>query len=215
MRRLRVVANEVEVVQGAEVAARDHPARLAVAGVEAALESELEGDAGPGDVMGDLDRRGDVRGERLLAERRESAIRRRPDQICVRGRRRGDDDRVGHVERGLQAGDGPGIDLRRRFRGSLRHRIGDDQLVEPRGRRQETGVQPTDPAGTEQGDPHRGAPSAMVVAEVAAAEGAGVAFVAPAPASRRRAAARTRRLIAALSAGGGQPLSCSTISQPA
>ena len=79
-------------------------------------------------------------------------------------------------------------------------RVGDEELVDAGRRRQEAGVEPPDPAGAEQGDLHGAA--------------AGRADRDAASPARRNDAARTRRPIAALSDGGGQPLSCSTMSQP-
>ena len=66
-----------------------------------------------------------------------------------------------------------------------------------RRRGQQPGMEPPDPARAQEGDPHR---------EPAAVVRAGPAL--------RSAAARTRRPMAALSDGGPQQLSCSTMSQP-
>jgi len=76
---------------------------------------------------------------------------------------------------------------------------GHHELVHPGCLLEQSRVQPPDPAGTEERDPHDRAPLAMAPR------------LAPA---RRRALARTRRPIAALSDGGPQQLSCSIISQP-
>ena len=73
----------------------------------------------------------------------------------------------------------------------------DDEPLDAGCRGQQSGMEPPDPTRAEKGDPHR--------------EPAPTARADPA---RRRAAVRTRRPIAALSDGGPQQLSCSTISQP-
>jgi hypothetical protein len=67
------VAGQAERVERPELAAEEAPAGLGVAGVEAALEAELERDAGFADLGGDVERGGEVVGERLLAERRQAA----------------------------------------------------------------------------------------------------------------------------------------------
>ena len=74
-------------------------------------------------------------------------------------------------------------------------------------RAEEAGVEPADAPGAEERDPHRVAPSGE--------PGARGEPVGPAVPSRRSADASTRRPIAALSDGGAQVVSCSTISQPA
>ena len=66
-------------------------APLAYAGVEATLEAELERDPDTIDVRGERDRGLEVRGERLLAERRLAGAERRTDELGM-GRRRGGDD---------------------------------------------------------------------------------------------------------------------------
>src|SRR5438477_4705091 len=70
--RLGVVADQVEVVERAELAAGEHPARLSVARIEPPLEADLERDPGLADTTHDVDGRGEILGERLLAERREA-----------------------------------------------------------------------------------------------------------------------------------------------
>ena len=75
VRRRRVVAGQPDGVQRAELAALDQTARLAVAGVEAALEAELERDAAALDLGRERDRGVEV--ARPAASRRTSACRRR------------------------------------------------------------------------------------------------------------------------------------------
>ena len=90
---------------------------------------------------------------------------------------------------------------------AIRVDVGDHELVDAGGVAQESGVEPTDPTGAEERDPHRVAPSGE--------PGARGEPVGPAVPSRRSTDASTRRPIAALSDGGAQVVSCSTISQPA
>ena len=71
----RVVAGQADGIQRAELAARDQATRLPVAGVEAALEAELERDPAAVDVRGEGDRGVEVRGQGLLAERRLAGAR--------------------------------------------------------------------------------------------------------------------------------------------
>ena len=78
VRRGRIVPGEADRVQGAELAALDEPARLAVARIEAALEAELERDAAMRSISAAiaivvLERR------RQAASRRTSAGRARCD----------------------------------------------------------------------------------------------------------------------------------------
>src|SRR5437879_5766935 len=107
---------ELEVVEAAELSRLDHPPGLAVARVEAPLEPELEGDAGALDLRGNGERRLEALAERLLAERRLATTDRRADELRMGCRRRGDDHRIGGVERGLERGCRRATDLRGRFR---------------------------------------------------------------------------------------------------
>ena len=185
MRRRRVVAGEAERVERAQLAGEEAPAGLGVAGVEAALEAELERDAGRPDRRGDVERRGEVVGERLLAERRQAPADRLPDQRRVGVRGGGDDDGIGFVERGLDRCGGADAGLGGDGRGPVGDRVGDDDLVDARRRGEQPGVEATDPARAELGDLHRA-----------------------------RASTSAARPIRSDSAGASHVLSCSTISQP-
>jgi hypothetical protein len=176
---------------------------LGVAGVESSLEAQLEGDPGVGDGPGDLDRGRQVERQGFLAEGGQPAGGGAADQLRVSRGRHGDHHRVRAVERLVVRGDRDRVDLIGRVGCPVRQRIGDDEVVDPGRRREDPGVEPADPAGADEGDPH--------------ADARGPGAVAPGsdgPEIRRSAAASTRRPIAALSAGGSQPLSCSTMSQP-
>ena len=83
--------------------------------------------------------------------------------------------------------------MRTGFCRAIRIGVGDHDLVDAGGVSQEPGVEATDPTGAEERDSH----------------------AAPAVPTRRRDDASTRRPIAALSDGGAQVVSCSTISHPA
>ncbi len=110
----------------------------------------------------------------------------------------GDDDGLGGVHGGLDGRRGRGAHLGRDVGGTGRVGIGDDDAVDAGRGRQQPAVETPDPPRSEQCDLHR--PSSFASRA--------------SPPSRRSAAARTRRPIAALSDGGPQQLSCSTISQP-
>ena len=197
VRRGGVMAGEIDRVERPEFARRDQSARLHVPGVESPLEPQLERHAAPLDLVGDGDRVGEIHREGLLAEGRQATPDRRARQLGVGFGRRRDDDAIGLVE-GRVDGRGGG----RSDRGGDLHRpvgigVRDDQLVDLGRLREEPCVHPPDPSGSEQRDPHRGDPDGR----------------SPGP-WRRRADASTRRPIAALSDGGPQVVSCSTISQP-
>ena len=187
MRRGRVVAGQPEGVDRAQRTRLDEPARLPVAGIEATLEPELERQAAGLDLGRDRDRVGEVLGQRLLAEDRPPAGDRRPDERRVGAGRRRDDHGVGPLDGGLRGlGERP-ADLAGDGPGRVTHGIGDEQLVDARGGAEDPGVHPADPTGPDEGDLHPRLPIAW---------------------------ARTARPIAALSEGGRQVVSCSTISQP-
>ena len=133
--RLGVVADQVEVVERAELAAGEHPARLSVARIEPPLEADLERDPGLADTAHDVDGRGEILGERLLAECREAAVGGCADQVRMGARRCRDDDGVGLVQCGLQRRNGSRIDLRGRLRGTIGQGVRDHQLIDPGRRR--------------------------------------------------------------------------------
>ena len=169
---------------------------LLVGRIETPLEAELERDPGAVDIGRECDGVVEGGGERFLAERRQAPADRLADELRVR-RRRGCDDHGASAVQGR-------VDGRRRLdptvccnvEGAVRIDVADDDAVDAGRRLQQAGMEPPDPAGTEQGDPH-GVPAP--------------AWSAP---SRRSDAASTRRPIAALSEGGPRPRSCSTMSQP-
>ena len=109
----------------------------------------------------------------------------------ARGRR--DDDRFRGVESGVHRRCDGRADFVRDLGGTGGVDVGDQERVDAGGGAEEAGVEPADAPGTEERDPH---------AEP------------PVP-SRRNVDASTRRPMAALSDGGAQVVSCSTISQPA
>jgi len=88
-------------IDRAQIPALDHPASLSVAGVEPALEAQLEGHSGRFDELRDRD--GLVQGgsQRLLAVGRDAAFHTRPDQVCMCVGGSGDDDRVHGVHEGV------------------------------------------------------------------------------------------------------------------
>ena len=83
VRRRRVVTGEADGVEGPELPGLDQPARLAIAGVEATLEAELERHAAALDLVGDGEGVLEVGRQRLLAERRQAAPDRGADQLGV------------------------------------------------------------------------------------------------------------------------------------
>ena len=66
----------------------------------------------------------------------------------------GDDDRLRPIERGLDRRRGRRADLGRDLGRSGRVRVGDEHTIDPGCLAQQAGVQPPDPAGAEQRDPH-------------------------------------------------------------
>ena len=125
--------------------------------------------------VGDGDRGRDVRRERLLAERRQAAVGSGPDQVGVGRGRGGDHDRLGLAEGRIETGGRTPAHLGRRLGGSFGQRIGDDQVVDTGRRREDPGVEPADPTGTEAERPSSPAPAvaAVVVAPAVAAAAAG------------------------------------------
>ena len=92
-----VVFNIPFLVQPVQRADGTRPKRLAgglVAHIEATLEPDLHPGPGGCHPPHDLDRRGQVRRDRLLAEDRKPRVHPAQDQLVVRGGRRGDDQRV-------------------------------------------------------------------------------------------------------------------------
>ena len=153
MRRRRVVTGEADRVERAERSGLDQPARLAIAGVEATLEAELERDAAAVDLVGDGERVVEVGRQRLLAERRQAAPDRGTDEVGMGVGGGGDDDGLGGVHGGLDGRGGRGAHLGRDLGGTRRVGIGDDDAVDAGRGRQQPAVETPDPARSEQRDP--------------------------------------------------------------
>ncbi len=97
VRRRRVMSGKADGVERPKLTRFDQPAGLAIAGIEAALEAELEGNPGPLDVRCQGDRVAQVEGQRLFAERRQAVGQSGTDELGVGVRRRGDNDRLGAI----------------------------------------------------------------------------------------------------------------------
>src|SRR4029450_1950492 len=95
---------------------------LPITRVEAALEPELEWDAGPVDLAGDRDHLVEAAGKRLLAVGRHPAADGLADQLGMGGRGGGDHDRVSAVEGRVDRRSGLDPGLTRGLRGSWRGR---------------------------------------------------------------------------------------------
>jgi hypothetical protein len=148
------VTREADDVQRPELAGADEPVDLAVRRVEPALEAELEGHARANDLVRKRDRVSQARRERLLAERREAAADRRPDQLRVGPGGRRDHDGVGTGE-GRVARFGRLDPGRRRDIGRARTiDVRDDDRIDAGRGPQQSRVEPADPAGAEERDPH-------------------------------------------------------------
>src|SRR6187431_2280114 len=172
---------------------------LPITRVEAALEPELEWDAGPVDLAGDRDHLVEAAGKRLLAEGWHPAADGLADQLGMGGRGGGDHDRVSAVEGRVDRRSGLDPRLTCDLRGSCRVDVAEHDRVDAIGVAQEARVQASDPAGSKECDLHatlRMSPPRTGLLD------------------RRNEAARTRRPIAAASDGGPMLASCSTISQP-
>ncbi len=155
MGRGRVVAGQADRVDGAEGAGRDEPPGLAVRGVEAALEADLERDAGGLDVLHHPAGLVQLQGDRLLAEDRQPAVGAGPDEggVGVGGGR--DDHRLGPVQRRVDRLHGAGADGRGDGRRPGRVDVGDEQLRDAGVGLQEPGVEGADPAGAQERDAHQ------------------------------------------------------------
>ena len=93
-RRRRVVGGGSNDEQVAERTRGDRFARGAIPRVEATLKADLDEDPGPLDLVEQVDDRGEVERDRLLAEGREAGRGRKPQQRCVPRRRGRDHERV-------------------------------------------------------------------------------------------------------------------------
>ena len=82
-RRGRIVPGEADRIERAQVAGVDQAARLAVPGVKAPLEAQLERQAACLDLGNQVDGLGQVAGERLLTERGAAGLDRAPDEPAV------------------------------------------------------------------------------------------------------------------------------------
>lgn len=162
------------------------PTCLGIAGIEAALEAHLEGHAR---ILHERDQlKGLIQLPRqwLFAERRHSPLESPTHKLRVGVRGRGDDEGV----RGPQCLVDGGMtcaDLVGQDPGPLRVRVRNHQLRGVRIRRQGPSVQLADAPGSDQADLHASVFSAY---------------------------SRTCRAMAALSDGGCQLVSCSTMIQP-
>ena len=107
--------------------------------------------------------------------------------------RRGDHDRLRPIDGRLDAVAGRGSDRLRGLDRSFAFDIGYEQLRYAFRLGEESRVELADPPRAEQGEPHAAASASDCI---------------------RRAKSSTRRLTAALSEGGFQVVSCSTMSQP-
>ena len=118
-------------------------------GIEAVLEAELEGHVRCVDLGRHRHGALEVRGKRLLAERRQTPTEALADERHVGVRSGGDDHRVGRIESLLRSSRRAGTDIRGDGRGTLRDVIGDHQLVDTGRTREDAGVHLADPACSE------------------------------------------------------------------
>jgi hypothetical protein len=154
VRRRRVVRGDADDVHGAELAGRHHLSRPPVAGVEAALEADLDRHAGLAHLPHDRRRRLEVERDRLLAEGGTASRDTQPDELCMERRRRSDRDRIhsfqqlrrrcGHLRLQL-AGDGAG---------ATSIGVGDDHLVHGGMRGEDAGVIRPDAPHADDPDAH-------------------------------------------------------------
>ena len=166
--RLGVVARQANQVELTDRPRGDRLTRRPVARVEAALEADLEQDAGAPDVLQDGVGRRQVERDRLLAEAGEPGLGGQLDQAGVGRRRRGDDQRVdpssGQV---LGGGDAPRADRGGDPPRPLRVRVGHGEPVHQWVLAEDPGVEGPDSTRAGQPDMHARSSSGLLLRGVA------------------------------------------------
>jgi hypothetical protein len=183
----RVKGSEPEEADASDGPVHHGSARRGVPGVVAAVEPELDQRAGSLDALRQIDRRGEIVREWLLAQHRQLSGDGRVDHRGVRVGRCGDHDGVGSAERVFERRR-TAADARGDLSGAVGIGVDHEHLLDVRHQRQQAGVLAAHDPGADHRDLHRLTPSTAA-----------------------RSAASP---IAAASAGGSHDESCSTMSHP-